>query len=177
MVRAAEVALIAVLAVVFAWAGTLKIARPNRWRESLSTYGLPRPVRVAALLGLPWIEIGVAAGLALGRVVEGAVAAAVLAAAFTVAILRARSLQRSDKLDCGCFGGRTARDYRVLLLRNGAIEVAALLVLAGAFNDLARRSASAPALLVAYVILFVAAGCWASWQLVRHHRAVATTRA
>jgi uncharacterized membrane protein YphA (DoxX/SURF4 family) len=177
MVRAAEIALIAVLAVVFAWAGALKIARPRRWRESLSMYGLPRPVRVAALLGVPWVEMGVAAGLALGLVVEGAAAAAVLAAAFTVAILRARSLQRSDKLDCGCFGGRTARDYRVLLLRNGAIEVAALLVLGGAVNDLARRSASASALLVAYVVLFVAAGCWVGWQLVRHYRAIATTRA
>jgi uncharacterized membrane protein YphA (DoxX/SURF4 family) len=177
MVRAAEVALIAALGVVFAWAGALKVARPRRWRESLFRYGLPRPVRVAALLGVPWIEIGVAAGLALGRVVEGAAAAAVLAAAFAVAILRARSLQGSDKLDCGCFGGRTARDYRVLLLRNGVIGVAALLVLAGATNDLANRSASASALLVAFLVLFVAAGCWAGWQVMRHYRAVATNRA
>jgi uncharacterized membrane protein YphA (DoxX/SURF4 family) len=177
MVRAAEVALIAVLGVLFAWAGALKIGRPRRWRESLSTYGLPRPIRVAALLGVPWIEIGVAAALALGRVLEGATAAAVLAAAFAVAIIRARSLQRSDKLDCGCFGGRKARDYRVLLLRNGAIGIAALLVLAGARHDPASRSAPTPALLVAYLVLFMAAGCWAGWQVVRHYRAVATTRA
>jgi hypothetical protein len=50
--------------------------------------------------------------------------AAALLIAFSVAIVVAR-VRRGRQLACGCFGGVTTRDYRVLLARNALLGIAA----------------------------------------------------
>jgi hypothetical protein len=174
--RLAEIAATLVLIGTFAWAGTLKVGRPNRWRSYLSTYGLPRLIKGAAFLGVPWVELGIALALVLGRTAVGAGAAAVLVVLFSASILRARRLQQSDKLDCGCLGGRTARDYRILLLRNAALGVAALVLIASPPRDWQPvLSLSGPGMLAAALILLIGAASWAGWQILSHYQRLGAT--
>jgi len=106
------------LAGVFAWSGSTKILRSERWRLDLVSYRLNRPLRAAGFLLLPWIEVGIAGALVAGAVRTGALLAIVLLAIFCVAIIRAHILTGTDKMGCGCFGGTRIRDYRLLLARN-----------------------------------------------------------
>jgi hypothetical protein len=174
--RLVQIAATLVLFGSFAWAGALKVARPMRWRNSLSTYGLPRLIRGAAFLGIPWAELGIAVALVLGRTVLGGAAAMALVVLFSASILRARRLQQSDMLDCGCFGGRTARDYRILLLRNAALGGAALVLLASPPHDWQPVGyPSASGALAAALALLIAALSWAGWQMRTHYRRVGAT--
>jgi hypothetical protein len=88
---------------------------------------------------------------------EGALAL-VLLMAFSAALLRARGIVGSE-VPCGCFGGPKARDYRLLLTRNGALGLLAALVLVeGGSTDLTGLSAPhladlVPAALLAAAVL------------------------
>lgn len=120
-----------VLAVAFAWAAASKLASYERWRRALRGYGLPGGFEQVARLGTPALEI-VAVGLILTAPLEvaGALSLALLAT-FCVAILRARTAH-GDRLPCGCFGGTTERDYRLMLIRNAVLGLpAGALVLSG----------------------------------------------
>jgi Methylamine utilisation protein MauE len=116
------------LAGVFAWSGSTKILRSERWRLDLVTYRLNRPLRAAGLLLLPWIEVGIAGALVAGATRAGAFLAMGALAIFCVAIIRARILLGTDKLGCGCFGGAKIRDYRLLLARNVVLGALAAVV-------------------------------------------------
>jgi hypothetical protein len=119
------------LAIALAWAAVSKFVGYQRWRSALRGYGLPRGLERAALWGAPVLE-AVAVGLVLGGPIEvaGALILALLAT-FSVVVLRARAI-RGDRLPCGCFGGTTERDYRLMLIRNAVLGVpAAALVLSG----------------------------------------------
>ena len=113
-----------VLALVFGLAAGTKVARFGAWRETLSGYGLPKPLETILLPTLPVLEATVAIVALSGRTRESAALAGVLLVAFCAAILRARS-RRGRRLRCGCFGRSKMRDYRYLLLRNIAIGVVA----------------------------------------------------
>src|SRR5918999_3218614 len=115
-----------VLAGVFAWAALAKAVRFRRWRSSLDAYRLPLPGVLAA--AVPAAEAAITALVLLGRTRVAAVAALVLLAGFSMAVLRARRLV-GDRIPCGCFGGRSRRDYRVLLARNAALVPVALAAL------------------------------------------------
>jgi hypothetical protein len=118
------------LVVVFAWAGIAKILRPDPWRTDLRvTFRLPRPVAAVAFVVMPWAELSVVAALLTGWYRLGATLAIVLLLASSVAIVRARVIQGTNVLSCGCFGGSAPRDYRVLLLRNGGLIALAIALL------------------------------------------------
>ena len=121
------------LAVVFAWAGMAKVLRPDPWRTDLRvTFRLPRPVAAGAFVLVPWTELSVVATLLTGWYRLGAALAIILLIASSVAIVRARVIQGTNVLSCGCFGGSAPRDYRLLLLRNGGLMALALVLLATA---------------------------------------------
>jgi methylamine utilization protein MauE len=128
----------AVVALTFLWAGITKVIRAERWRQDIRAYRLPRPVRALGFVSIPWTEIGIAVAMATGRANIGAVLALGLLAVFSFAIVRARILQGTNKLLCGCFGGSAARDYRLMLLRNvtvGSVAAAILLTFDGNGTD------------------------------------------
>jgi hypothetical protein len=115
-----------ILAGVFAWAALAKVARFRRWRSSLDAYRLPLSWALAA--AVPAAEASITALVLLGRTRVAALAALVLLTGFSMAVLRARQLV-GDRVPCGCFGGRSRRDYRVLLARNAALVPVALAAL------------------------------------------------
>jgi methylamine utilization protein MauE len=118
-----------VLSVVFAWSGLTKIFRPQRWREHLRIYRLPRPLRALGFLMLPWAELGIG-GLALAGYPKVAAGLTVtLLAIFSAAIVRARIVTGANRLACGCFTGNAVHDYRLMLSRNGVLIGLALVVL------------------------------------------------
>ena len=119
------------LVIAFAWAAFSKVASYERWRGALRGYGLPGGFERVAGPGTPALEI-VAVLLVLTGPLEvaGAVMLALLAS-FCLVILSARA-SKGDRLPCGCFGGTTERDYRLMLIRNAALAVpAGVLVLSG----------------------------------------------
>jgi hypothetical protein len=118
-------------AIVFGWAGLTKVLGPDRWRTDLRvTYRLPRFVAAAGFVIVPWSELGVSLALLTGWYRLGGAIATLLLVVSSVAIVRARVIQGTNRLSCGCFGGSAPRDYRVLLLRNGALIVLALTIVA-----------------------------------------------
>ncbi len=116
------------LALVFAWAGLAKVAQPRQWRDALGRYSLPAAVRVAALILTPLAELVAVALIMTGQTRAAGAWTLGLIAIFCLALMRARQLQ-GDRLPCGCFGRTSERDYRLLLLRNAALALPALLLI------------------------------------------------
>lgn len=116
---------VALVGMVFGWAGISKVAGFVRWRTALAGYGIPVKAQGAIAISVPLLEIMVAivAIGGWGRLASGA--ALVLLAVFSLAIVRARSIH-GNRLDCGCFGSRRFRDYRAMLLRNGLLAAVAV---------------------------------------------------
>ena len=119
------------LAIAFAWAALSKLAGYERWRGALGGYGLPGTFERVAGFGVPALEIGAVVLVLTGPLeVAGAVILALLAS-FCLVILSARA-SKGDRLPCGCFGGTTEHDYRLMLIRNAVLAVpAGVLVLSG----------------------------------------------
>jgi hypothetical protein len=169
---------VVVLAATFAWAGVAKTLHAERWRQDIRAYRLARPVRAFAFLVLPWIEIGLALVAVGGRADIAAWVALALVASFSIAIARARLLQGTNKLSCGCFGGTAARDYRLLLLRNLALgSVAAWILLdLDASWSWALIPGSRDVLPALLVILVIAAILWTVRQAAMFVRGLPTHR-
>ena len=149
----ARVAAIA-LGVTFGWAALAKLTRFGSWRSALVAYRLSRGAFAAALVAVPLAEAAVAISIFAGLARPGAALAIGLLSMFTAAIARARSIT-GDRVPCGCFGALKDRDYRVLLVRNAMLGIAAGVVLVRAdsgapLNGLAapRASEIVPAVLV-----------------------------
>lgn len=155
------------LAATFAWSGSMKVLRAERWRMDLVSFRLNRPLRAAGFLLLPWVEVGIAGALVAGAARTGAVLAIGLLGIFCLAIVRARVLLGTDKLGCGCFGGARIRDYRLLLARNVALAaLAGALVSSGRDPSAARGldlggPSALPWLMSALALTAVA---WVLWQ-------------
>jgi hypothetical protein len=152
------------LGFTFAWASAAKAVRPRRWRDALERYRLGRAVHPVALLGVPVAEAAVVALIFAGRTRAAAALVLALISAFSLGVLRARSLG-GDSLPCGCFGRASTRDYREMLVRNASLgALAAILLLS---DGDARSSAPAPgdalpALLTAVGVLLLA---WVTRQV------------
>ena len=114
----------AMLTVAFGAAGVSKVVASRRWRRALRAYAIPRPLVAAVLVGVPAAELVIAILLLFGLPATAGLGAAALLIVFSVAIVVAR-VGRGRQLACGCFGGVTTRDYRVLLARNALLGVAA----------------------------------------------------
>jgi hypothetical protein len=150
------------LAVAFFWAAIAKASRPSAWRNALLGYRLPKGVVTPALVLVPVLEIVAGVLLSSGGDASkaGAALSVALLAAFSLAVLRARSLQ-GDRLPCGCFGGSGGRDYRLMLVRNavlGSVAALVLLVPRVASYEIDRLPASdvLPAVMVAVGVLLIA---------------------
>jgi hypothetical protein len=117
-----------ILALAFGWAAAAKVARFSAWRATLRGHALPRPLEMLALPVVPLAEAAVPALALSGRTRHSAAVALTLLVIFSAAIVRARR-RHGPKVPCGCFGKRTLRDYRHLLLRNLAVGAAAATVL------------------------------------------------
>jgi uncharacterized membrane protein YphA (DoxX/SURF4 family) len=106
------------LAVVLAWAGVAKAARPRGTAASFAALGVPGP-RVLARL-VPAVEAGVALALVV-RPRAGALAALVLLGLFTVVL--ARAVRSGTSATCACFGtAASARSVSsVELARNAGL--------------------------------------------------------
>ena len=153
------------LVLAFAWAALAKVVAFERWRRALAGYRLPPALERAARYATPVAE-GVVAVIALAGPLEvaGALALALLAA-FCIAILHARTAQ-GDRLPCGCFGGASERDFRLLLVRNGLLVLPAGIVsLAGGNGLIVRlwsvdRSELLPAAFTLVALVLVAGILW-----------------
>jgi hypothetical protein len=155
------------LAATFAWSGSMKILRAERWRLDLVSYRLNRPLRAAGFLLLPWVEVGIAGVLVAGAARTGAVVSIGLLGIFCVAIVRARLLLGTDKLGCGCFGGARIRDYRLLLARNVALASLAAVVVSFGRDPSAARGldlGGPSALFWLMSALGLSAVAWVLWQ-------------
>lgn len=119
---------VAVLVCVFAWAAAAKLFGWRRWRTALARYRLGGRLEAAAAIGVPLGEALVVALLLWGDVRVAASVVIALVAMFSLVLLRARAAQ-GDRLPCGCFGGTSTRDYRLMLTRNASLAGAAAVVL------------------------------------------------
>lgn len=139
MATIASIVTAAVLAGAFLWGAAAKVAHFADWRLALNGYSIPSMARPLIILVVPLAETAVAVLLLIGPLKSGAALAAALLAAFSWAIVRARSLQ-GDRLPCGCFGRTTARDYRLMLLRNGLLGLlVAVVLLSGTQEGILRK--------------------------------------
>jgi len=173
MFSIAEGASAAFLAATFTWAALSKASRPTQWRQDLGMFPLPRLVRGLSFMVLPWIELALAAALALGQT-WAAIPLLALLGGFCAAIVRARLVRGNNKLTCGCFGSSRVRDYRLFLLRNVTLVGLSVLVLIGRLRGTplpwsVRRGAILAAL---FSSVALAATLWMMWQLAAYARRV-----
>jgi uncharacterized membrane protein YphA (DoxX/SURF4 family) len=111
------------LALVFAVAAVAKLRRRAGTARAFAGLGLASP-RVLAL-GVPVVELALAAGLVVVPGWAGIVALAVLAG-FTAFVVQA--IRRGDPQGCGCFGAtRPAPMGPAELLRNGLLALGAVI--------------------------------------------------
>ena len=173
--RGADVADIAagMLTVAFGAAGVSKVVASRRWRRTLHAYAIPRPLEGAVLIGVPAAELAIAILPLVGLPATAGIGAAALLIAFSVAIVVAR-VRRGRQLACGCFGGVTTRDYRVLLARNALLGAAAVVAFAAGVDRASVRSVSMPRgdelLPAALVIAGLVLSTWAVASAVRSLR-------
>jgi hypothetical protein len=114
----------AALTVTFGASATAKLVGLAAWRKALRSYGLPAPLERASVFAVPAAEGLVALLPLLGLGSSAGLLALALLSVFSVAVVAARA-RGDQRIDCGCFGAARRRDYRVLLLRNGALAVVA----------------------------------------------------
>lgn len=79
------------------------------------------------VVGVPMVEGAVPILFLAGASRAAAALSLALLAVFSMAVLRARRLQ-GNRVPCGCFGRATTRDYRVTVVRNSLLGLAAALV-------------------------------------------------
>jgi hypothetical protein len=114
----------AALSIAFGSAAAAKVAGRRRWSRALASYRLG-PLEGAALVGVPVVELAVAALPFVGLDSTAGLASLVVLSVFSAAIVVGR-VRVGRRLDCGCFGASRPRDYRLLLARNGALAVVAI---------------------------------------------------
>jgi hypothetical protein len=110
----------AVLALTFAAAAVTKLARGDAWRRTLATYRLPARASRVVAFGVPIVELVIVGLVVVGLGSTAGIVSLVALALFSGAIVVGR-VRAGRRLECGCFGGSTTRDYRVLLARNLAL--------------------------------------------------------
>jgi hypothetical protein len=114
----------AVLSIAFGSAAAAKIVARRRWSRALASYRLGS-LEGLALVGVPIAELALAAMPFMGLVSTAGLASLVVLSVFSAAIVVGR-VRVGRRLDCGCFGAARPRDYRLLLARNGALAVVAV---------------------------------------------------
>lgn len=115
----------AVLGLTFTAAGVTKLARGAAWRRTLSAYRLPGGVSRLVASVVPIVELAIVGLVVVGLGATAGLVSLVALVSFSAAIVVGR-VRSGRRLGCGCFGGSTTRDYRVLLTRNLALVGIAL---------------------------------------------------
>src|SRR5919106_1142731 len=161
------------LAALLAWAAMVKVVRWDAWRAALADYRLPHRLELVGAAGTPVVEFGVVALLLSPAPRAGAALAVALLAAFSLVVLRGRSVH-GEKLPCGCFGRSRERDYRTMLVRNALLGILAAIVLIADRDESALAGLSlpngrelVPALLIALGV--IVAG-WTAYQVMNTAR-------
>ena len=122
----------------FAWAAVAKSLDRRAWFSAVVGFGFNGVTGRIVMVAVPLAELSIVALFLWGRLDIGATLTLVLVASFSGAIVRARAVERSDRVPCGCFGGARRVDYRLLLARNaGLAALAALVLLAPGSSSLA----------------------------------------
>lgn len=156
-----------VLAGAFLWAGASKLVTYPRWRGIVRRYDLPSPVGSVSAFVVPLLELGVAFVIVLVSPRGGAVVALAALCVFSLAVLRARSIN-GDRLPCGCFGGAEERHYATMMWRNFGLALLAAVVLRGPDGPLAAgasfpgRADIVPAVLA---LVGAAVAVWMLWHV------------
>ena len=112
------------LGVVFAWAAVAKLVGFASWRSALAGYRLPEGLERPLAVAVPLVELALAVSLFAGATRVAAAGSLAVLTLFSLAIVRARSLQ-GTRLPCGCFGANKQRDYRLMLARNTVLAAGA----------------------------------------------------
>ena len=115
----------AVLGLTFIAAAVTKLARGAAWRRTLAAYRLPGGVSRLVASVIPVVELVIVGLVVAGLGATAGLVSLVALVSFSAAIVVAR-VRSGRRLGCGCFGGSTTRDYRVLLTRNLALAGIAL---------------------------------------------------
>ena len=115
----------AVLALTFTAAAVTKLARGAAWRRTLAAYRLPAGASRLVAFGVPIVELVIVGLVVVGLGSTAGIVSLVALVLFSAAIVVGR-VRSGRRLECGCFGGSTTRDYRVLLARNLALAGIAL---------------------------------------------------
>jgi hypothetical protein len=115
----------AVLGLTFIAAAVTKLARGAAWRRTLAAYGLPGGDSRLVASVIPVVELVIVGLVVAGLGATAGLVSLVALVSFSAAIVVAR-VRSGRRLGCGCFGGSTTRDYRVLLTRNLALAGIAL---------------------------------------------------
>ena len=115
-----------VVAGVLAWAGVAKLGDPARFAADIDNYRLLPPALAAmAAVYLPWLELGLAAGLLVPRLrVVARLLALGLILVFCAALCSAWA--RGLDIRCGCFGGSAGGASTAQALGRNAVLVALL---------------------------------------------------
>lgn len=122
----------------FAWAALAKSLDRRAWTAAVSGFGFRGAAARLVMVAVPLAEVVIVALFLLGYLEIGAALTLALVASFSGAIVRARAIEKSDRVPCGCFGGAQRVDYRLLLARNaGLAGLGALVLLARGPSSLA----------------------------------------
>lgn len=111
----------AVLACVFAWAGSSKLRHGDQAAEAFRAMGLPAPMKLSRAVALAELTLAL---LLLTTPSMGGLLALIVLAAFTIVL--GRSIRSGRSVQCGCFG--TARQKPVSwveLVRNLLLAILA----------------------------------------------------
>lgn len=111
---------------VFIWAGSLKIADPLGFAQTIKNYqAFPHGLVFIIAIVLPWVEVLSGAGLIAGVLKKSsAFIAAGLLAGFIVLV--GSALLRGIDTACGCFGSLSRRADMGLMLMDAALLFMAL---------------------------------------------------
>jgi len=117
------------LTATFAWAAAAKVLRADAWPGSVAAFGFSGSSARVVVVSVPVAEVTIVALFAVGIVRPAAALTLALVAAFSAAVVRARTTRMDNRVPCGCFGGSGETDYRLLLGRNLALLLLAALIL------------------------------------------------
>lgn len=161
------------LAATFAWAVAAKLMHWSTWTSSLGAYGISGGITPLVAVLVPLAELVVVVLILVGPIRLGLASTLLLVSTFSLGILRARA-QQGDKVPCGCFGQTDARDYRVLLVRNGFLGGLAGVALATGATESIAALAEVPAPADILPAVLVGGGAvlasWLGWQVVSMRR-------
>lgn len=120
------------LASLVGFAGIIKCWRWAQYRASVATWGLPRRLEPAALVGLPTLEVVVLAVVFAAVLVDRWRLASVSALGGLAAILFVGQLaiwRSAKEARCGCFGKASRMSFRTVSRTGFLCVAAAVLVL------------------------------------------------